>query len=278
MSVRRLRGGLGTATHVVTLRRRSGGLYDVVLKRYREGDKSPAIDWSRLLYADRLPVPSPEPLAFDADGEWFGAPAFVTAKLPGRPELHFDDPVRLYEQIAETILRIASAPTSRLPAAVRRPPIARVWKPPEGLRRTPLVEQAVAKILQLRPRALSQECVMSHGDLHPGNMLWSRRRLSGLVDWGSANLSYRTRDVVYCRTELAILFGVREADRFLATYERVAGKTLEHVRVWDLMQGLTAMRWVPWWVYAYREQGRTDLTEEIGKRRAANVVRHALFK
>jgi aminoglycoside phosphotransferase (APT) family kinase protein len=274
--VRRLRGGLGTSTHAVELRRRSGSAFEVVVKRFREDDESAAIEWGRLIYAQRLPVPSPEPLAFDVNGDWFGAPALVISKLPGRPELRFEDPVGWYEQIAETILRIASVSTSRLPAAVRRPLAGREWQPPEGLRRTPIVERAIAKVRQLLPRALTQECVMSHGDLHPGNMLWSRRRLSGLTDWRSANLSFRTRDVVYCRTEFAVLFGAREADRFLAIYERIAGELLEHLRVWDLMQGLIAMRWVPWWAYAYREQGRTDLTDEVAKRRAVNVVRRAL--
>ena len=276
VAAKRLRGGLGTSTHAVRLRRRSGSTFDVVLKRFREADGTPATEWSRLMYAQRLAVPSPEPLAFDSDGEWFGAPALVMSKLSGRPELQFDDSVKWYEQIADAILNIASAPTSRLPAALRQPPTGQEWKPPEELRRTPLVEQAIETIRRLRPRAMSQERVMSHGDFHPGNMLWSRGRLSGLTDWRSANLAFRTRDVVYCRTELAVLFGAREADRFLATYERVAGERLEHVRVWDLMQGLTAMRWVPWWAHAYRDQGRTDLTDDLAKRRAADVVRRAL--
>ncbi len=273
---RRLRGGLGSATHLVSLRRPSGRTHDIILKRYREFDDGPAREWARTVHAHTLAVPTPEPVAFDADGAWFGAPSIVIGRVTGRPFLTFAGDQRAYEQIAETILVIASASTRNLPADLRKEPIGLEYKPPEDLRRTPLSDRAVVAARRLHKNAITQELVMSHGDLHPGNMLWSRGHLTGLVDWGSSNLAFRTRDVVYCRTELAVLFGLREADRFLDTYERVAGDTLEHVRAWDLMQGINALCWVTWWAYAYREQGRTDLTDAMAKRRAAAFVRRAL--
>ncbi len=271
--VRRLRGGLGGSTHRVTLERRSGHTFDVVLKRYFSFDGFPRHEWEATEFATTLPVTSPDPLTLDADGAWFGAPSSVVSYVEGRPELWFEGSDRWYRTIAETMLGIAATSKRGLPPVVRRKQTK--LEPPDGLRVTPLVERAIETIDALLPAALTQERVVSHGDFHPGNMLWSRGRLA-MVDWGAVRVERRTRDVVYCRTELAVLRGAREADRFLKTYESVAGERLEHVVVWDLMQGLTAMRWVKGWAYAYREQGRKDLTDEIAVRRARNVVSRAL--
>lgn len=269
--VRRLRGGLGASTHRVTLERR-GTRKDVVLKRFVPNDEAAKLEWDRTVYASTLPVRTPDALAFDEG--WFGAPAFVLSCVAGRPELWFTkDTDAHYERIAETMLAIASAPRNRLPAAVRR--TRGEWEPPKDLPPSRLADRAIAEIRELIGETFKEERVMTHGDPHPGNMLWSRGQVT-LIDWRSCNLEWRTHEVVYCRTELAVLRGLREADRFLEAYEHVAATKLEHVRAWDLLQGLNAMCWVPWWAYAYREQGRGDLTDEIGRRRARAFVRRAL--
>jgi aminoglycoside phosphotransferase (APT) family kinase protein len=276
--IRRLKGGLGAATHAVVLTSPKGTHSEIVLKRYgRSGHDAPT-EWAKTCLAQRLPVASPGPIAFDAKGRWFGAPAMVTSKLEGRPLLSLAGDDRAYREIAESILAVASVSTGRLPAAVRGPAIGTRWRPPPDLPQSALVDRAVERVLALRRAALRQRKVMAHGDLHPGNMLWTRRRLRGLVDWGSANLSFATRDVVYCRTEVAVLFGLREADRFLAVYEQTAGERTEHLEVWDVMQGLVAVRWVQGWAYAYREQGRHDLTGSIAQRRAYAFLKRAVAR
>jgi hypothetical protein len=80
--VRRLGGGLGSATHAITLRERSGTTVDVVLKRYK-ANADPRDEWARLRYATRLDVTTPEPVAFDRRGEWFSTPAIVTRRVAG---------------------------------------------------------------------------------------------------------------------------------------------------------------------------------------------------
>src|SRR5437763_326719 len=87
--VRRLGGGIGTATSAVSLRTTTGRRLDVVLKRFPRRDRPglPANEWKRLVFAQRLPVPTPEPIAFDRGGRWFGVPSIVMSKLPGRPDV-----------------------------------------------------------------------------------------------------------------------------------------------------------------------------------------------
>ena len=43
-----------------------------------------------------------------------------------------------------------------------------------------------------------QRCFI-HRDFHPGNLLWRRRRLTGVVDWESASVGPPDVDVGHCR-------------------------------------------------------------------------------
>lgn len=120
---RRLVGGIMTATSVVCLRTAQRTEFDVVLKRFRDPDDSGCInEWKRLLFARSIDVPSPEPLARD-EGEWFGAPALVMTRLPGRPDVEPDDVEGWLGEIARTQVAIKGSPqrSHRLEQCKRSP-------------------------------------------------------------------------------------------------------------------------------------------------------------
>lgn len=275
--VRRLGGGLSTATHIVELRSRSGSTTAVVLKRYRHDDPESATEeWSRLRFVRRADVPTPEPIALDRAGDWFGTPALVMSRLPGRSYVVPTDLDDYLGQLAEVQLAIQDTSLARAPAAVRRPRVAAELKPHEELRRTTTVERAMRVIRSERAAALRADVCFGHGDLHPGNTVWSRRRLVGIADWRHSGLAPRAWEVAYTRVDLAVLLGPAAADRFLGHYRDRFGGELEYLAVWDLEQGLAAMRWCHYWALAYREQGRRDLTDPLAKRRARTFVKRVL--
>lgn len=262
---RRLGGGLATATHLVEL---STG-DRVVVKRYVPGDATPPKEWARLRFVHRLPVPSPEPLAFDPSGEWFGTPALAMGVVIGRPYVVPADVPSFIGEIARALGQLHAAPTKGAPAVMRRP---MEWTPPKDLRRTSLVERAIDIIESERPWSLDHKHVVTHSDFHPGNLLWARGRLSGIVDWSAAKVGSRAWDVAYCRTDLAVLLGGDAPGRFLAE----CGGELPHMRAFSLMCGLNALRWGHLWTMAYNEQGATHLTPAVVKRRAAAFVRSVI--
>ncbi len=275
--VRRLGGGIATATHSVDLLARSGKVLQVVLKRYREHDKTAALEWDRLSFARDLLVPSPEPLALDVSGAWFGAPALVMSRLPGRPNVA---PKRLdlwLDQIAMALVTIQDAPMAGAPAALRRPQTVERWEPPTDLGQSELVKNAIAAIRKNLPEALKAKRAVGHGDFHPGNLVWSRERLTGVVDWSGTRIGPRAYEVAYCRTDLTVLFGADVAERFRRAYEQFWGHHLgDDLWVWDLICALGAIRWGHLWVVAYCEQGRTDLTPRHVWPRTATLIRNAL--
>ena len=60
-----------------------------------------------------------------------------------------------------------------------------------------------------------------HRDYHPGNTLWLRDRFGGAVDWTSASWGPPWVDVGHMRWNLATLFGVPVANRFLQACGRL---------------------------------------------------------
>jgi aminoglycoside phosphotransferase (APT) family kinase protein len=63
-------------------------------------------------------------------------------------------------------------------------------------------------------------------------LLWSRERLTGVVDWSEACLGPPEVDVGHCRLNLTVLFSADLADRFRAMYEAESGHKVD--AWWDV--------------------------------------------
>lgn len=275
--VRRLGGGLATATSAVTLSRPSGRTFDVVIKRFpRVKDVYAINEWRRLQFAECIDVPSPEPIAFDGDGEWFGVPSIVMSKLPGRPDVAPRQLDRWLGEFARVQAAIHATRARGRPGVLR---LSReiIAQPVQGLPQSALVDDAVRHVSRRFARARDRDLVVAHGDAHPGNVLWSRGRISGVTDWHHAAMFPRGHEVAYARADIAVLIGVRAADAYLEIYERTTGVRVQDMAVWDLRQGLAAMRWHPLWAMAYREQGST-LTNATARRRARTFLQRVLAR
>jgi Ser/Thr protein kinase RdoA (MazF antagonist) len=102
-------------------------------------------------------------------------------------------------------------------------------EPPRATRRPALWEEAIA----LRASAMpSYRPAFIHRDFHPGNVLWSRGRVCGVVDWANACRGPRGCDIAHCRANLVVLSGQGAADTFLAAYERLTGEHYDFY--WEL--------------------------------------------
>jgi hypothetical protein len=84
------------------------------------------------------------------------------------------------------------------------------YVPPEWARRPGVWERAFEIFHGPAPAA---ERVFIQRDFHPGNVLWMRGSVSGVVDWQAACLGPPTADVGHCRANL-FRYGLEVADRF----------------------------------------------------------------
>ena len=138
-------------------------------------------------------------VASDPDGATVGVPAILMTMLDGRDRL---GPARARGLPAQARAGARAHPpdpragervAAALPAVrprIRRPP-AWATKPDVWLRAIELVQGAVP----------SAERTLIHRDYHPGNVLWSDRRVSGVVDWVNASIGSPWADVGHCRMQ-----------------------------------------------------------------------------
>ncbi len=97
---------------------------------------------------------------------------------------------------------------------------------------TPIWVQVIAAV---REPPAPANMTMIHRDYHPENTLWSRGRLTGVVDWTQASWGPPALDLGHMRWNLVLDYGQHVADRFLACYRATTGRALHNQSYWDLV-------------------------------------------
>ena len=252
-------GGGGTEAYDVTLDRAPRR---VVVKLYPDGDGTAASEWSRLEFARRVTAPVPEPVAADLESVWFGRPAVVMSWLPGRPDVTPKDADSWVAALAHTLTQIHEMVLDGAAGVLTPAPLVETWHPEAG-EDHPLTAAAVSAVTA-RLSSLSSERVLAHGDFHPGNVLWQRGRISGVVDWSAARLDARWSELAYCRADVCLLLGPGVADRLADAYSDIVGATSDDLAVYDVMWLFNIRHYAQLALDAYREQGHApDLQRSV---------------
>lgn len=238
---RRLPGASTSAVHAVRL---SDGA-TVVLRRWawrRVLVDEPVIvrrELDALAVAGSAGLPAPHIIAADPTGEQVGdgVPVLLMTRLPGRPVRDTD--LRLLAQTAASIHEVTDP---RLGHDFFRWCLNELTAPPPTAHDPHLWERA----LHLRATAMpTYRPVFIHRDYHPGNVLWSRGQVSGVVDWAHGCRGPWECDIATCRSNLRHLAGPDDADRFLHAYTTLTGRSFHPY--WDLNYLLEndAEHWTP---------------------------------
>lgn len=261
--VRSIGGGLASETYAVN---------DFVVKLFRPHRRAEApLEWDRLNFVQRVAdVPVPEPIALDADERWFGAPALVMTRMPGRGNIKPDDVDGWLRQLAHSLAAIHETNTVGADGALLGDPPLGHWGIGDWERleyeSTPLVGRCVEAIRRCR-LSFDNTPVLVHGDFHPGNIVWRNGALTGVVDWSAARVGSRWFEFAQCRAGIALLFGVYGVRRLTEHYLDVAGPTPVDLPVFDLMSGLVARQLGPTrWLPSYQQQGCTDTSAQLAAR------------
>lgn len=234
--VRALPGGRSSAVHRLTLRRPSGADLDVVLRRYvldwvRDEPEAPPNEARVLALLEGTGVPAPRLVAADVDGSVTGTPTVLMSYVAGRVVWRPPDVDSWLQRLAQALLQIhAVAPATGLSPWAP-------YAPAEGLVPPPWTAhpRAWQRALELYAGPRPTGSTFLHRDFHPGNVLWSRHRVSGVVDWVSACVGPAEVDVAHCRYNLAVHGGdPAAADRFLALWQALTGAR-DYDPAFDLM-------------------------------------------
>ncbi len=235
VAVRRLRGGSSTAIHGVDVEDRRGDRHPLVLRRFiRPNWKYPGLprrEANVLGLLERAGYPAPRLIAFDDGPRECDVRALLMTRLPGRVVLAPKDMTKWLRQMAAALPPVHDVPIGiglrrYRPYSDPRMLDVPVWsKEPRAWRA--VLDLAQSPQPRTRPRFI-------HRDYHPGNVLWRRGRVSGVIDWNSACGGPPGIDLGHCRVNLVRLHGLDVADRFLAEYASVTGTNVsDYAPYWD---------------------------------------------
>jgi aminoglycoside phosphotransferase (APT) family kinase protein len=230
---------MSSAVHVVAVDDGRGTSHRAVLRRYvrpelqAEEPDLASREATALRVAASAAVPTPELIAVDPTGDEAGVPTVLMTLVPGRIEWAPANVEAYLWRLAQPLVLISQVP---VPAGVSIPAyrpyeLGRPLGPPPWTRLPGRVWDAAVELYE-GPPPLSEELFI-HRDYHPGNVLWRRGAVSGVVDWASASLGSPEADVAHCRSNLHDHFGRAVADRFLAIWQRVSGRQDFHP-YWDI--------------------------------------------
>jgi aminoglycoside phosphotransferase (APT) family kinase protein len=215
----------------------AGALHRVVLRRWaRPGwaDEDPDFTAAReAAILDLLaptPVPAPTLVAADPGAAACDVPALLLTLLPGGPPDLNADPGRLVERLAAALppIHAVAVPGRTVPAYHRFYEPGRLVPP--GWSARPELWARAFEVAAGPPPAGPPRFI--HRDYHPGNTLWERGRLTGVVDWIGGSWGPPSVDLGHMRVNLASDLGLEVADRFLAAHRALTG--FDHHPWWDV--------------------------------------------
>lgn len=230
----------GTSHSNCVIRLDQPGERRVVLRRWvrpdwrdRDPDFTVEREVAALILLEESGFAAPRLLAADPRGERCGVPALLMTCLSGRPpSRRAASSPRALEQLAATALTLHRIPGPWSGILGYRPyNDLHDPRPPEHSTRPDLWERAFTVVAGAPP--VDRE-VLIHRDYHPGNTLWLRGRLTGVVDWSTASLGPAGVDLGHMRWNLVLSHGEQHASGFLRSYCASHGEEYEHHPYWDL--------------------------------------------
>jgi aminoglycoside phosphotransferase (APT) family kinase protein len=132
-----------------------------------------------------------------------------------------------------------------------------------------------ALVSNLNDVAWPEPCLI-HEDFWPGNTVWFRERLIGVIDWVNAKVGDPRCDVTQCAIDAMLVHGPETAARLRDTYQRLAPRALPDMWYFDLFNGLRSLLYYKHWVRGYHDAGLTQVTEAIASQRIRQMLRMAL--
>jgi len=282
----RLTGGLGCRMDVLEIDRADGSRWKVTLRRFVTDHRFSlpehvAHEFEMLHLVDRAGIPAPRPILLDAGGEYFGVPASVMSYLPGRPLFPTTNIAAWTEGLARVLLTVHAATPDRFDLSwlcvfLRDGMRERIERKRDDLQSDPLGAEIHSVLEAELDRIDLSTPTLVHDDFWPGNTVWFRGRLVGVVDWTTGELGDPRADVAQCRIDLVFSHGIEVADAFCEQYERLAGPPLEDLWYFDLFRGIGAILQYERWLEGYHDMGLRHLKPaEVGARLRA-FLRRAL--
>jgi aminoglycoside phosphotransferase (APT) family kinase protein len=131
---------------------------------------------------------------------------------------------------------------------------------------TPLLDEADRLVTAHRPP--TAETVFVHGDVWPGNVIWTDDGVAVLIDWKTAGVGAPGVDLGGIRNQLAIMFGPEAPGLVLDGWERATGTKASDVAYWDAVAALNTRTYLD---DEYQSPGAADRRDAFLRAALANL-------
>jgi aminoglycoside phosphotransferase (APT) family kinase protein len=254
--------------HVLDIETAAGERFKVSLRRFVNAHRFSAPEHVALEYRilhllQEAGVAAPRPLHLDREGQLFGMPAIVLSYLAGRPVVSPRNERRWLDGLASLLHTVHDVRPDRydlafLPRELKDEIGASFAERREGANKAASADRPLAlEVVDALESGLAEISWLSpclvHRDFHPGNVIWQRNRVMGVVDWTGALLGDPRIDISQCRADLVVSRGIEAADAFLSVYRSSASVPLTDIWYFDLYRGLSAFLYRDYYIRGYRD-------------------------
>jgi aminoglycoside phosphotransferase (APT) family kinase protein len=196
---------------------------------------------SALEVAERAGLSAPRLIGADLTGDDAGAIATLETVVPGSTAWPAPTPLERLRAAGAALVPVHSValePTKDLrlrPRPIAVDDFARDRR--TGRMPTTAALSAADELLQAHGLP-GDRTAFVHGDVWPGNVIWTGETTAVLIDWKTAGVGHPGVDLGELRKQVAIIFGPDAPDVVLDGWERAAGAAAEHVAYWDAVAAL----------------------------------------
>ena len=235
--VQKLKGSTSSTLHHISLKSNQD-ITNLVVRQFDNNEwlkEEPDLachEAASLRFAERISIQTPEMIAFDETDKNCGVPVILMTMLEGSVDLKPRNMSQWVNRLAEALVKIHAVEADNFPwkyftyndiSSVKVPSWSSVPKS---------WEKAIEIVKGIQPPY--KECFI-HRDYHPANILWKDGSVSGVVDWVNACRGPAGIDIGHCRLNLAMLYDVATADRFLTAYEQNQDDIFTYDPYWDFV-------------------------------------------
>lgn len=220
-----LRGGMSSAMYAVDLD--SDTAARMVLRCYvrpdlneEESDLAER-EAAALQVAATTELSTPELIAVDPTGNVVGVPVVLMTWLPGQVVWDPKAPMRWLRRLADVLPLVHAAEPDQPRVGQYFNYEQSSYEPPKWATDPQIWDRAVSVF---HGPVLDPERAFVHRDFHPGNVLWRRGQVTGVVDWQSACIGPPSIDTAHCRANL-LFYAHDLADAFTGFVEDATGRT-----------------------------------------------------
>lgn len=291
LGIQPLAGGMSASVTLVNVRLPDGKLVDWIVRQFSASalaQRPASIDMEygllEILSSKNLPVS--RPVAIDQQGIFFGSPSLVLEYLHGETNFSISAIPDRGEKIAKLLAQVHNVDLHQL-EKVGVPPLSTNLDDLCGIK-SKITEELMNEFFireQLErcwPPKNQNPFVLLHGDMWNGNILWQRKRISGLIDWEDAFIGDPLVDLAGSRCDLVYTFGMETVEKFTNTYLRERKINTSDLPIWDLVSVLWLVRFfngdLHAWAAFFHDYGRTDITAASIKVAINTFAQNALGK